>query len=137
MRNVRMFWMVVKRCHFQRFLGIFMALFVVVAIAVRFVEPGINSFGDALWYTFVSCSTIGFGDLTCTTTLCRILTVILTIYEIILVALLSGVIVTHYLEVIKRRESEAAVIFLDKLEHLTELSYEELEEIELKVKKLR
>ena len=137
MRNVRMFWMVVRRCHFQRFLGIFVALFVVVAIAVRFFEPGVHDFGDALWYTFVSCSTIGFGDLICTTAICRILTVILTIYEIILVALLSGVIVTHYLEVIKRRESEAAVIFLDKLEHLTELSYEELEEIELKVKKLR
>ena len=114
-----------------------MISFFLVAIIIRFHEPGINDFGDAMWYTFVSCTTIGFGDFTVTTPLSRFLTVFLTIYEIVLVALLSGVIVSHYLEVIRRRESEAAVIFLDKLEHLTELSYDELLEIQIKAKRLK
>lgn len=137
MRNMKLFWLVIRRCHFERFLLIFVISFFLVAIIVRFHEPGINDFGDAMWYTFVSCTTIGFGDFTVTTTLSRFLTVFLTIYEIVLVALLSGVIVSHYLEVIRRRESEAAVIFLDKLEHLTELSYDELLEIQIKAKRLK
>jgi voltage-gated potassium channel len=65
------------------------------------------------------------------------MTVILTIYEIILVALLSGVIVSHYLELVRRREQEAVVVFIDKLEHLTELSYEELQDIERKARRLK
>lgn len=137
MRNMRMFWMVIRRCHFERFFLIFAISFFIVAIAVRFHEPGISNYGDALWYTFVSCTTIGFGDFTVVTPLCRFLTVFLTVYEIILVALLSGVIVSHYLEVIRRRESEAAVVFLDKLEHLTELSYDELLEIQTKARRLK
>ena len=137
MRNLRLFLVVVRRCHFEKFLIGFLVCFFLVSLIVRFHEPGIESFGDAMWYSFVSCTTIGFGDLTTVTTLGRALTVFLTVYEAILVALLSGVIVSHYLEVIRRRESESAVVFLDKLEHLTELSYEELLEIEIKAKRLK
>ena len=137
MRNLHMFWLVVRRCHFEKFLFGFVISYFSASVIIRFFEPGIGSFGDALWYTFVSCTTIGFGDLTTVTTLGRILTVFLTVYEIILVALLSGVIVSHYLEVIRRREQEAAVIFLDKLEHLTELSYDELLEIQTKARRLK
>lgn len=136
MRNLRLFLIVVRRCHFEKFFFGFLVSFFVVAIVIRVHEPGIGTFGDALWYTFASCTTIGFGDLTAVTTLGRFLTVFLTIYQVVLVALLSGVIVSHYLEVIRRRENEAAVIFLDKLEHLTDLSYDELLEIETKAKRL-
>ena len=137
MRNVRLFWIVLRRCHFERFFLGFVAAFFLTAIVIRFHEPGISSFGDAMWYTFVSCTTIGFGDITSVTPLGRIMTAILTIYEIILVALLSGVIVSHYLELVRRREQEAVVVFIDKLEHLTELSYEELQDIERKARRLK
>lgn len=137
MRNIRLFWIVVRRCHFEKFLFWFIISYFLVSIIIRFHEPGINSFGDALWYSFVSCTTIGFGDFTSVTTLGRVLTIYLTIYEIVLIALLSGVIVSHYLEVIRRREQEAAVIFLDKLEHLTELSYDELLDIQTKARMLK
>ena len=66
MRNMKLFWLVIRRCHFERFLLIFVISFFLVAIIIRFHEPGINDFGDAMWYTFVSCTTIGFGDFTVT-----------------------------------------------------------------------
>lgn len=137
MRNVRMFWIVLRRCHFERFFLIFAISFFLVALILRFHEPDIDSYGDALWYCFVSCTSIGFGDLTAVTALGRILTVYLTIYEIILVGLLSGVIVSHYLEVVRKREQESVMIFLDKLEHLTELTYDELKDIENKARRLK
>lgn len=53
------------------------------------------------------------------------------------IAILSGVIVSHYMEVITRREKMTATKFLDKLEHLTELDKEELQELSDKVREFR
>ncbi|EUC58116.1 hypothetical protein HMPREF0581_0184 [Mogibacterium timidum ATCC 33093] len=61
----------------------------------------------------------------------------MTLYEIIWIAILSGVIVSHYLEVITRREKITATEFLDKLEHLTELDKNELQELSDKVREFR
>ena len=49
----------------------------------------------------------------------------------------SGTVVSYYLEVVHRREEETLKLFLDKMEHLTELAPEELQEIENKVKEMR
>ena len=136
MERIRLFWSIVKRCHFEKFLLGFVVCFFAAALIIMLREPGINTYGDALWYTFVSCTSIGFGDYTCVTVLGRILTVFLTLYEILLVALLSGIIVSHYLEVIHRREKYTATVFLDKMEHLTELSREDLLEMQEKAKKI-
>ena len=134
MENIRLFWFIVKKCHFDKFLIGFVISFFVAALIIQAAEPGIGNYGDALWYTFVSCTSIGFGDFAATTFIGRILTVYITCYEILLVALLSGVIVSHYLEVIHRREDYTATVLLDKLMHLTELTPEELAKIESKAK---
>lgn len=132
--GVKLFWSIIKRCHFDKLLIIFLICFFISALLFLFLEPGITNFGDALWYSFVCCTTIGFGDFAAVTILGRIITVVLTIYEIVLVAILSGVVVSHYLEVVNRREKFLASRFKDKLEHLTELSKEELLEIQENVK---
>ncbi len=134
MGNIRLFWSIVKRCHFEKFLFGFLISFFVVAMIIQAVEPGIHNYGDALWYTFVATTTIGFGDVTVVTFPARILTVYIVVYEILLVALLSGVIISHYLEVIHRREQYTATVLLDKLEHLTELSPEELQQLETRAR---
>lgn len=62
-------------------------------------EPNMNSYGDALWYSFAIITTIGFGDFTTTSLFTRILSVILGIYGIIVVACITSVIVNFYNEV--------------------------------------
>ena len=136
MRRIRFFWVIIKRCHFDKFLYVFIISFFVCSLIVQLTEPGIKNYGDAMWYLFVSCTTIGFGDIISDTILGRLITVYLTVYEIVLVALLSGVVISHYIEVIHRREQMTASMFLDKLEHLTELDYDELFEIQEKAKAL-
>ena len=137
MKNIRLFWSIVRRCHFENILIGFLISYFIVAGIILAVEPGIDSYGDALWYTFVASTTIGFGDVTALTFSGRLLTVFITVYEILLVALLSGVIISHYLEVIHRREKLTATVFMDKLEHLSELSPRELKEIEDRVRSFR
>ena len=61
-------------------------------------EEGIATFWDGMWYSFAVVTTIGFGDLTVTSTLSRAFSVILGIYGIIVVASITSVIVNFYNE---------------------------------------
>lgn len=137
MKKLRLLWKVIRRLNFDRILYGFIGWYAVASVLILIVEPGITRLGDAFWYMFVACTSIGFGDVISITFIGRLLTVITTIYEIVIVAMFSGVVVSYYLEVVHRRENETIAMYLDKLEHATELSPEELREIQDKVKTLR
>lgn len=136
MKRYRLLWSIVRRTHTDKLLYAFLVNLFVVALFITMAEPQITHYGDGLWYTFVACTTIGFGDFAAVTLIGRILTVYMAVNEILLVAIIPGVVVSYYLEVIHRRERESLTVFLDKLERLPELSEEELREISERVKKL-
>ena len=107
MKKLRLFFTVVKRCKADKItIGLIISFFA-VSLIIMYVEPQINSYGDALWFTFTST------------------------------AIFSGVIVTVYLEVIERTAKETTTQFIDKLEHLSELDKSELKELENKVVEIR
>ena len=136
MKNFRLLWAVIRRCRLEKALVGFLVLFFLFSLVIRAVEPAIGTFGDAMWFLFVSCTTIGYGDFAAVTTIGRLLVVVMTVYEMVLLALVTGVVVSHYQEVLARREKETFALFLDKLEHLTELDRQELEDLQNKVRKL-
>ena len=65
-----------------------------------------GEYTNALWYCFTVVTTIGFGDMTATSAIGRILTVILGVYGIIVVALITSIIVNFYGEMKKSRGVE-------------------------------
>lgn len=127
----------IKRIGFHAVLGGFVAWYFISALLLMLAEPDITRYGDALWYSFVACTSIGFGDIVAKTSVGRLLTMLLTVYEIVIVAMFSGTVVSYYLEVVHRRENEVLMGYMDKLAHLTELSGEELQQIEDKVRELK
>ena len=86
-------------------LGLLMLIFA-CAYVLRYMDPNITSFEDGLWYCFAIVTTIGFGDITATSLIGRVLSVILGIYGIIVVALITSIIVNFYTEVEKSRKQE-------------------------------
>lgn len=137
MKNLRMLWMILKRTHAEKILFTFIINLFVVALLIQIAEPEILTYRDSLWYCYVFIATIGFGDIVAVTFVGRILTVYLSLHAILVIALIPGVIVSYYMEVVNRREKETVTVFLDKLEHLPELSQEELRQIADKVKKFK
>ena len=114
----------------------FFIFFILVALVLRLVEPNINTIFDSFWYCFIAFSTIGFGDIVATTVIGKIITVILSLYGILVTAMITGTIVSYYTEYLNNKQGDTISIFLEKLQNLPKLSKEELEDISENIKKL-
>lgn len=113
----------------------FLALFLIASAIVAAVEPGIGGFGNALWFIFQVVTTIGLGDYTCTSIIGRMVVIVLSVYSVFFLALITGAVVSFCTERMRMRRDESVAHFIDQLEHLPELSTEELAELSEKVKR--
>ena len=104
------------------------------SVDVRLIEPGIKSYGDSLWFCFASATSIGYGDIIATTLIGRIISVVLTVYSIVVIAIFTAVVVGFFNDMAKVRANASVQKFTDDLEHLPELSKEELEDLSKRVK---
>ena len=89
---------IVRKTYAAEILFGMLMLIVAFSIVLPQFDPGIPSFGDALWYCFAIVTTIGFGDFAAITLPGRAISVILGLYGIIVVALITSIIVNFYNE---------------------------------------
>lgn len=136
MKRLKLLGRVFKRTRADRILYGYVAALLLAAVIIMQVEPGINNYGDSLWYCYTMGVTIGFGDIVATTVLGRVISVILSLYSLLLVGLIPGIVVNYYMAYIRVKEEEAMDNFLDKLEDLEHLSHEELARISAGVRAL-
>ncbi len=133
MFRLKRMWTILKHTGTAAMLVNFLWIYTVAALIIWAVEPGIPGYGDALWYLYVAAMTIGFGDYAAVTLVGRIVTVCISIMAVILTAMITGVVVSYYTEYLKAKESETVSAFLEELEHLPELSPEELAHLSQRV----
>ena len=134
MKKSRVLLDILKTTNTDKILLSFIGFVFLCALGIWFVEPKIDTYGDALWFCFTAFTTIGFGDIVVTTLLGKLITIIISLYGILVVALIPGVVVSYYTGKLKMKTDESLFVFLDKLERLPELSKEELQEISKKAK---
>lgn len=103
------------------------------AVLIWLVDPSVKSYVDSLWYCCSTISTAGYGDVVVTSFIGKIATIALMIYSILVVAIITGVVVNFYNQLIKNRQNGTIAEFVDKLERLPELSQEELVDLSEKV----
>ena len=115
----------------------FLATFVAASALLALVDPGVSGFGDALWCCFQAVTTIGYGDITVTSAVGRAIVVVLSVVGILFVAVLTAAVVSYCNELMLARRNESLALYLDKLEHLDQLTQEELAELSRKVRRLR
>lgn len=137
MKRLKILWVILKRTRADRILSSFVLFLLAAAAVIQLVEPDINRYGEALWYCYAVISTAGFGDVVAVTFLGKVCSVLLTIYSLFVVAIVTGVVVNFYSQMVEMQSKETLTMFMDKLERLPELSKEELESLAQKIKKLR
>ena len=92
---------IVRKTYAAEIISGLLLLIVAFSYMLKFTDKAFSTFGEALWYCFAVVTTIGFGDLTPTTSVGRLLSVILGLYGIIVVALITSIIVNFYGEMKK------------------------------------
>ena len=137
MRKLKVLAGILKRTRADKILVGFIVFLFAVAAVIELAEPDINRYGDALWYCYAVISTAGFGDVVAVTFIGKICSVLLTVYAIFVTAIVTGVVVNFYTQMVEMQRKETLAMFMDQLERLPELSKEELESISQKVRKLR
>ena len=135
MKKTRLIKIILKRTGALKFLTTYIIIFAGVSIGVWIVEPNIKTPIDSVWYCFSVAKTIGFGDINAVTILGRAMSIFLSICSILIIAVVPGIITSYYIESTKLKEKESIAKFLDDLEHLPELSKEDLQSLSEKVKK--
>ena len=118
----------------DKIISVYIVWFFIAAIPIWILEPNINSYFDSLWFCFASATSIGYGDVAASTLIGRSITVVLSIYSIVVLAIFTAVITSFFTDIARFKASDNAREFLDELEHLPELSKEELAELSERAK---
>ena len=95
MKKLRTLADVLRQAGFVRITELFLVFYLLCSTAVWLSEPTTLTFGDGLWFSFETVSTIGFGDIPAETPVARAITVILSVISIFYIAMLTGVAVNY------------------------------------------
>lgn len=135
MKSLELFWIIMKRTYADKFLAGFLIYFLISCILILFLDPNIKTFGDALWFGFNVTTSIGLGDYTVTSAGARIVTALLGLYAALILSFVPGIMTTYYMERVKLDRNESITKFLYQLEHLDQLSNDELKQLSSQVTK--
>ena len=124
-------WRTMKAVGAQRIFIVYLVFLLVCCGVFCLAEPEtFSGYGDAVWYCFQTITTIGFGDIVPRTMLVRALSVVVGLSALLVVALLTGVTVSFFNEKMRLRRNESFIEFDHGMEHLTELSSDQLARLE-------
>lgn len=133
MKRLRILNNILKRTRTYPILLSYLAFILADAFVIQLAEPEINTYLDALWYCYAVISTAGFGDIVTITLIGKIASVLLTIYSLFVIAIATGVVVNFHSQLIQIRQQDTLAAFTDKMQHLPELSPEELQEMSRRI----
>lgn len=120
----------IKTNNFHYVIWITFSTLILGSIGISFEEH--MSFGNALWWAFVTTTTVGYGDISPVTPGGRIIAVILMIVGIGFIGMLTGTIATYFIkrkEENKKFKNEIIENIKAKLDNFKYLDKEEINDI--------
>ena len=133
-KKTRLLWQIIRETGADAILWSFLLLLLLSALLIWRVEDGMRTYEEAIWYCFTVASTIGFGDIVVHTPVSRIVSIVLSFYSVFVLAILTAVVVNYFNETIELRKKDSMTAMVDKLEHLHELSRDELKELSARIR---
>lgn len=115
----------------------FLAIFAICCVIIGLTEPSIRGGGDIAWMCFQAVTTIGYGDVVPTAPIPRIAIVVLSIASVFYLAIITGTVVYYCNEIVRLRHKASLAAIQDKLEHLPDLSKDELESLSQTIRKIK
>ena len=104
MKRLKILVEILKKTGAWKILMSFIGFVFLDAFLIFLIDPAVGTYGDALWYCYAVISTAGFGDVVVTKPLTKFLSVVLTAYALLVIAIVTGVVVNYYTELIHRNK---------------------------------
>jgi voltage-gated potassium channel len=76
------------------------------SLLVMAVEDGLDTFGDALWWSVVTATTVGYGDIAPENVVARLVAVVLMLVGIGTLGMVTGAIATYFIRGRAREETD-------------------------------
>ena len=116
-------------------IGAYLGFVMLCALIIWIADPGVSTYPDALWYCFTVASTIGFGDILVSARISRILSVVLSLYSAVTLAIFTGVFVNYFNQLVELRQKDSLATLEDKLDKLPEMSRDDLNRLSEQIRK--
>ncbi|EKN63627.1 ion transport 2 domain-containing protein [Neobacillus bataviensis LMG 21833] len=134
-RHAKPFFAILKTNGLDKILGIIFVVMLVSSLLIKLFEPSIKTYQDALWWSMVTATTVGYGDISPETGMGRVIAAILMLLGIGLIGMVTSSISTYFLSGHKR--SNPTIEHLkNELDRYDELTPSELNRMILILKDL-
>ncbi|WP_110111936.1 potassium channel family protein [Bacillus sp. CGMCC 1.16541] len=101
-------------------------LIFLTSIPIVHFEPNINSYSDAIWWSIVTATTVGYGDISPETLVGRFIAILLMLFGIGLIGMITGSITSYFLSE-EKKQDETTSYLTSQMKRINELSVEELD----------
>ena len=136
MHELSLFSLILKQTRTWKFLGAFAVVFLICSFLLWITDPSLITYMDALWYSFMLVTTVGFGDLTATNLISRLISVFLGLYGVVAIGFICGVGASWLFEKVREGRGEPVAMMIHQLEHLEDLDDTQLAAIQQKARNL-
>ncbi len=120
---------ILKTNGLYRILIVALASVIMGAVGILAVEPKINNLGDALWWSIVTTTTVGYGDISPSSDAGRVIAVMLMFVGIGTLGMLTGSIATYFIKDGGEKEDGIKSIIHERIDNLEKLDEREFEEL--------
>ena len=111
-------------------------LIFVSAIPIKIIEPGIETYEDAIWWAVVTATTVGYGDISPVTGGGRFIALILMLFGIGLLGMVTGSVATFFIGEGKKENTSVAFI-KNELDRVDELSRQDIDTLILLLERIK
>ena len=121
-RSINQFVEVLSNKKFELLTLLFLLIFIMMtgAIAIYVLEdthnPNINNMFDALYWSLVTISTVGYGDISPVTEMGRVISMIIILFGIAMISFATSVIVSAFSEKLHKLKEERIIDDINKSE---------------------
>ncbi|MDV2885474.1 potassium channel family protein [Alkalihalophilus pseudofirmus] len=106
----------------------FMTLMVFLSsIPIVHLEPNIETYADALWWSIVTTTTVGYGDISPSSPIGRLIAVFLMLFGIGLIGIITASITSYFLTGTIKEESTQVTYMKEKINELDHLTAAEID----------
>jgi voltage-gated potassium channel len=122
-----------KKTYLDKTITCTIIFIIIITILVWFVDTGITDFGTAIWYTFASMTSTGYGDVVPTTISGRIVGIVAMVGGIMIFSLMTAIISSAYVSRINRETHEDIDSKIDDLARNVEELNRKIDELNRKL----